>query len=531
MRPYFLKVVILLTPWLITGCTNTSRNELTAKRPNILIAMGDDISFPHMGAYGTSWIKTHAFDRVAKNGILFNNAYTPNAKCSPSRACFLTGRNSWQLEEACNHSSFFPAKFTGFIEILGKNGYKTGYTGKGWAPGIAIDSLGNPRELTGKAYDSKTTQPPTSGISSDDYAGNFEDFLKSKKDDEPFCFWFGSSEPHRKYESGSGMHKGGKQIRDIKAVPAFLPDDPIVRSDLLDYAFEIEYFDGQLARMLELLEKKGELGNTIIIVTSDNGMPFPRAKGQAFEFSNHIPLAIMWGKGIRNPGRTVSDFISLIDFAPTILDVAGINESVSGMKKITGHSFTDIFRSTRSGYLSKERNHVLIGRERNDVGRPHDYGYPVRGIVEDGFLFLSNYNPERWPSGNPETGYLDCDGSPTKSFILNMRRTGSSADYWKLCFGKRKDEELYSLTEDPGCLKNLAVDPAYNTVKRKFHDQLYLELLDQDDPRAYGKVDFFDNFKYSDESVRGFYERFTNGELTKNSAGWVDPDDFEKNGF
>jgi arylsulfatase A-like enzyme len=124
-------------------------------RPNILIAIGDDISFPHMGAYGCTWVKTPGFDRVARDGILFRNAYTPNAKSSPSRACLLTGRNSWQLDEAANHVPFFPARFTTFIESLGDHGYTAGYTAKGWAPGTALDSAGNPRELTGRAFNVK----------------------------------------------------------------------------------------------------------------------------------------------------------------------------------------------------------------------------------------------------------------------------------------------------------------------------------------------------------------------------------------
>ena len=247
-------------------------------------------------------------------------------------------------------------------------------------------------------------------------------------------------------------------------------------------------------------------------MTADNGMPFPRAKGQAYEYSNHLPLAIMWGKGIKNPGRKIFDFISFIDFAPTLLEVAGVSQAESGMKKMEGRSITDIFRSGRKGYVSKERNHVLIGRERNDVGRPDDAGYPVRGIIEDGYLFLSNYNSERWPAGNPETGYLDCDGSPTKTFILNMRRAGISSDYWKTNFGKRSDEELYDLGKDPECLNNLAGNAAYNTLKRKLHDQLYVELLEQDDPRAYGKGEIFDKYPYADDNVRNFYARFIKGE-------------------
>jgi N-sulfoglucosamine sulfohydrolase len=530
MRSCIIKLLAPVIVILMAGCSGPASNS-SGSRPNILIAVGSDISFPHMGAYGTTWVKTPVFDRIAKNGILFMNAYTPTSKSSPSIASFLTGRNSWQLEEACNYNPFFPSKFKSLIEVLGGSGYLTGYTGKGWAPGIATDSLGNSRFLTGKAYNSRTAQAAASGISAIDYSSNFAEFLEARKDKQPFCFWFGSDEAHRKYETGSGLLRGSKQLKDIPVVPEFLPDVAAVRTDLLDYAFETEHFDRQLANMMDLLEKKGELENTLIIVTAGNGMSFPRAKGQNYEYSCHVPLAIMWGRGIRNPGRVISDFISFRDFAPTILEVAGLKESESGMKQITGNSFADIFRSSKKGYLSDKRNHVLIGSERDEVGRNNDNGYPVRGIIKDGFLYLSNYNPERWPSGNPETGYLNCDGSPTKSTILDMRRSGKSVEFWKLCFGKRGDEELYALSDDPACVKNLAVNAAYNAQKRTLHDQLYLELLDQDDPRAYGHGDVFDSFKYADESVRDFYNRFVKKELTPTSAGWVKPTDFETDEF
>jgi N-sulfoglucosamine sulfohydrolase len=530
MNQGYLKAFILISPLILSKCNRVSESSNKAA-PNILIAMGDDISFPHMGAYGTNWVKTPGFDRVAGHGILFNNAYTPNAKSSPSRACFLTGRNSWQLEEAANHIPYFPAKFKTFFESLDEHGYYTGYTAKGWAPGVALDNNGIPRQLTGKAFNSKKTVPPTTGISNIDYAGNFEEFLNSRKDKKPFCFWYGSNEPHRGYEYGSGVTKGGKNITDIPKVFGFWPDKEVIRNDMLDYAYEIEYFDNQLVRMLEILEKRGELENTIVIVTADNGMPFPRVKGQAYEYSNHMPLAIMWGKGIKNPGRKIYDFISFIDFAPTLLDAAGIKQSECGMQPIKGKSFTDIFHTSKKGLVNKNRDHVLIGKERNDVGRPDDVGYPIRGIIKEGFLFLKNIKPERWPAGNPETGYLDVDGSPTKTLILNMRRSGTSVAYWKLCFGMRNDEELYNIGKDPECLKNLASDAGYNTLKRNLNGQLYTELLEQDDPRMYGKGDIFDKYPHAQKTTKDFYTKFMKGEISRKIAGWVDSTDFETDGF
>jgi len=519
--------LLLVSPLILTGCGEGTGKNLPEKKPNILIAMGDDISFPHMGAYGTAWIKTPGFDMVAKNGLLFYNAYTPNSKSAPSRACFLTGRNSWQLEAAANHVPFFPEKFRSFIETLGEKGYYTGYTAKGWAPGVAADSAGNPRELTGKAFNSRKLKPPAKGISNNDYAGNFEEFLNSRPAGKPFCFWYGSLEPHRGYEYGSGVKKGGKQPEDIPKVFSFWPDNEIVRNDLLDYAFEIEHFDSHLVKMIELLKEKGELDNTIIIATADNGMPFPRVKGQAYEYSNHMPLAIMWGKGIRNPGRKIYDYISFIDFAPTILEIAGIDQGSSGMQKIEGKSFADIFRTSKNKIIDRKRDYVLIGKERHDVGRPDDEGYPIRGIIRNGFLYIRNYKPNRWPAGNPETGYLNCDGSPTKTWILNLKRTHTDIKFWNLSFGLRGDEELYNIGSDPDCMNNLVNNPAYSSVWQDLRQRMYNLLLEQDDPRVTGKGDIFDKYPYAQESNRDFYNRFMKGELNKKSAGWVDSTDFE----
>jgi N-sulfoglucosamine sulfohydrolase len=525
MKNLALKSVVAFTPLIFVRCGD--HTGTSGERPNILIAIADDISYPHMSAYGCSFVSTPGFDRIAREGILFNNAYTPNAKSSPSRACLLTGRNSWQLEEACNHVPFFPQKFTSFIECLNSHGYFTGYTAKAWAPGIALDSAGEKRELTGRAFDNRKIIPPASGISNNDYAGNFKDFLDARERGKPFCFWYGSYEPHRRYEYGSGVRSGGKDILDVNTVYEFWPDNDTVRNDILDYAYEIDYFDSHLVSMLKILEQRGELDNTLIIVTSDNGMPFPRIKGNAYEYSNHMPLAIRWGKGIRKPGRVVDDLISFIDIAPTILDAAGISESDRKMKPIEGRSFMNILKSRKKGLVDKSRDHLLMGHERHDVGRPDDEGYPVRGIIKDGFLYLRNYKPDRWPVCNPETGYLNTDGSPTKTLILNMNRRRINTGIWELNFGKRLEEELYDIRTDPSCMNNLAGDPDYADLVNNLREQMESELRDQNDPRILGNGDIFDKYPYAHEDVRDFYNRYMKDELSSTSAGWVDSTDFE----
>ncbi len=403
IRPFALAVVLLCTV----------ANAQAAERPNILLAIADDWSFGHATAYGCEWVETPSFDRVAKEGILFQRAYTPNAKCAPSRATILTGRYSWQLEEAGNHMCIFPAKFGGYVERLAADGYFAGFTGKGWGPGIANDSSGKRRAITGKAYSSRTASPPAKGISRNDYAANFNDFLKEASAGKPWVFWYGTTEPHRAYEFQSGVRLG-KKLSDIDRVPEYWPDNEIVRHDMLDYAIEVEHYDTHLGRIIDTLEAAGQLDNTLIVATSDHGMPFPRVKGQAYAHSNHIPLAIRWPRGIQGSARVVDDFVNFADLAPTFLEAAEIDLPEPIMQPISGTSLFDIFSVSKSGIVNQTRDHVLIGKERHDIGRPEAGGYPIRGICQGDWLYLQNFETDRWPAGNPETGYLNCDASPTR---------------------------------------------------------------------------------------------------------------------
>lgn len=482
--------------------------------------MADDVSYPHMSAYGTSWVRTPAFDRVAREGLLFHRAYTPNAKCAPSRSIILTGRYSWQLGAAANHWPYFPQEYRTWAEALTDHGYHVGFTGKGWGPGVAVDDEGHKRELAGTPFQEHTAEPPAEFMSRNAYARNFEAFLAARPEDTPFVFWYGGYEPHRAYAFEAGL--GERAPSDVESVPGYWPDTAAVRTDMLDYAFEIEHFDAHLGRMLALLEEQEELENTLVVVTADNGMPFPRVKGQVYEASNHMPLAVMWPAGIESPGRTVDDFVSFVDLAPTFLQVAGLSEKGSGMQPMEGRSFVDLFSASTGG---PRRDHAILGKERHDIGRPGDVGYPVRGIVTDDWLYLVNFQPGRWPAGNPETGYLNTDGSPTKTTILDLRRSGGDDTYWRLAFGRRPGEELYRIASDPHCLENLAEQAEHAELKESLRARLFQALEAQDDPRMRGEGHVFDEYPYSDESGRGFYERFHDGD-DLNSA-WVEPTDFE----
>ncbi len=439
-------------PVVFCGVHAAQARTESPERPNILFCIADDASWLHFGAYGCPWVSTPVFDRVASEGVLFENCYTPNAKSAPSRAILLTGRYSWQLGEAGNHICRFPEEIGVFTEALAAAGYDIAFTGKGWAPGDPGRKEGRKRRLTGDAYQNHKLTPPTPEILDNDYASNFDAFLAEHRDSSrPWFFWFGCREPHRRYEYGSGVAKGGRSVDEIDRVPAFWPDNEAVRNDMLDYGFEIEHYDRQLGRMLARLEELGELDNTLIVVTSDNGMPFPRGKGTQYEYAHHLPMAVMWPRGVRNPGRRESAYVSFVDIAPTFLEVAGADAVSGGMQQPMGGSLVPLLRQCEDPHAELRRR-VLLGRERHDNGRPGDQGYPVRGIVRDGWLYLCNLKPWLLPGGNPETGYRDIDSSPTKTSILNLFRSGADRRYYLWAMGPRPAEELYCIESDRECL-------------------------------------------------------------------------------
>ncbi len=339
--PTTMKRLLLFSFFLSTSlqaADSSSSAKAPNDQPNILFIIADDASRDSMGVYGSTYVNTPNFDRIANEGVRFEHAYNCNPKCAPARACLLTGRYSWQLEEACNHNPILSNKWEFYPFLLEKSGYFVGLTGKGWGPGdfdganLGKSKDGRKVNPAGYIYDAKSKKPPYKGMASTDYAANFGEFLDTRPTDQPFCFWLGTKEPHRAYELDS--HK--KEGRDLSkvSVPAYYPDNETIRGDLADYAIEVEWYDRHIGEALRHLEERGLLDNTLIIATSDHGMPFPRVKGQIYDDGFHIPFAVRWGDKVK-PGRVVTDYITFPDLAPTLMDVAG----VPAPEQMTGKSF------------------------------------------------------------------------------------------------------------------------------------------------------------------------------------------------
>ena len=482
-----------------------------ADRPNIFIAISDDQSWPHASAYGSKMVITPAFDAVARQGVLFNQAFCASPGCSPSRAALLTGRNTWQLEHAGTHASYFDPKYETFPDRLEEEGYFVGFTGKGWGPGN-FAKLGRARNPAGKDYSQGSKGKAK-------HVGAFANFLADCPDDKPFCFWFGSKDPHRSYVAGSGLAKG-KTLEQAE-VPPFLPDHPEIRSDLLDYTFEVERFDDRVGQMLAMLKEQGHAGNTLVIVTSDNGMPFPRAKANCYEYGIHMPLAISWPK---NPveNRQVDDLVGFTDLTATIYDITGV--APPSEYPPIGKSIRNLLESEQNGQIDNSRTAVYSARERHSSSRYNTLSYPQRAIRTEQYLLIRNFRPERWPAGpsrkynkatfdaagkllsstlGPEGGaYHDIDACPSLTLLIKQPKLKRFLD---LAVARRPALELFDIGKDPGCLVNLANDPAFASKRDELESQLLTYLKSTGDRRAIDGGDVWETYPRV-SSIRWFPE-------------------------
>jgi arylsulfatase A-like enzyme len=451
----------------------SGRPHTQQRPPNVLLVIADDWSYPHASAYGDPTVSTPAFDRIAREGALFTRAFTAAPSCTPSRAALLTGQAPHRLAEGGNLWSHLPERFAVYPDLLERAGYAVGHTGKGWGPGN-FEKGGRARNPAGPRFES------------------FDAFLAKRQKGQPFVFWFGSTDPHRPYDAGSGA-AAGLRAATVK-VPPFLPDTPDVRHDLLDYYAEVQRFDGQLARLLDSLEKLGELDSTLVVVTSDNGLPFPRAKANLYDAGTHMPLAMRWPARVK-AGTRIDALVSLPDLAPTFLEAAGVSVPAD----MTGRTLWPLLAGGPAP--SQARDAVFIERERHANVRRGDLSYPGRAIRTGDHLYIRNYRSDRWPAGDPELYFAvgpfgDIDGGPSKQLLLDRRADSAIRRFFDLATALRPAEELFDLRKDPSQLANVAADPAYAAVRASLKAQLEAWQRATGDPRITQDDDRWDRYPY-----------------------------------
>ncbi len=432
----------------------------STQQPNILFFLTDDESWLERSAYGWSNLPTPHFDRVAEQGVLFTNAFTTAPSCAPSRASVLTGHNFWELEQGAFIQAFIPKKFPTVTKILEENGYQLGNTGKGWGPGSHTDGI--PGDSLGKRYNTTLPDPPEA-VSPRDYAANFDRFLKDRDPDRPFFFWDGITEPHAPYgkHNYKRLEKEFGVTLDQVSLPPHTEDTPANRKQLAGFLYEICYADWHFGRMLASLEATGELDNTIVVVTSDNGTAVleegkHHGKASPYDYGVHEPLAIMWPSRVP-AGRRVTDFVSFADFAPTFLEAAGI-EPPAGM---TGRSILPLLESDESGRIDPQRNFIVTGLEWHGEFDP--VSRSSRSIRDDRYAYLIRYDN------------VDETGEPLTNELAI----------------KPSSEEFYDLENDPWQQTNLIDDPAQTKQIKRLAAKLREVGLESQDPRVTGELDLF----------------------------------------
>ena len=455
------------------------------KRPNVLFAVAHGWSWPYAGAYGDSVIKTPGFDRIAREGVLMEHAYVSSPSSTPSRGAILSGLHFWNLGSAANLGGDFPDGIPTFPEKLKQAGYHTGFEGRGWGPGKP-ETPG--RELTGKRY------------------GDFAEFLESRPEDTPFCYWLGSDASAPEIDEGAGKAAGIDIDRIV--VPEFLPDAEVVRSNLADCFAATQDFDALVQQAYEQLEAAGELDNTIIVVTSDHGMPLPRCVGNLYDSGVRVPMAIRFGKQFPG-GRTVSDLTSQVELSSLLLELSGVLAStLDEDRRANGRDLLMILRSKKSGfYHPRMQQRVVFGRERLVPAQeaPEKGGYSSRGLRTDTSLLIHNSDyKNRWPVGTPYhdraampgAWFADTPNSATKSYMVaQLGKDYRHLQTFKAAFEKRHHTEYYSQSpERPHQMENLAGRTVSGAAKQILGNWMRMELAEH----GQGNVSSdFDAFPYS----------------------------------
>ncbi|OPZ19968.1 MAG: Choline-sulfatase [candidate division BRC1 bacterium ADurb.BinA364] len=495
--------------------------EKMKNRPNIVFAFADD-----WGRYASAYrqgpgdnspnalIETPNFDRLAREGALFRNAYVTAPSCTPCRSSLLSGQYFWRTGRgAILQCAVWDSSIPSYPLLLEESGYHIGYTWKVWSPGEPVNApYGGDRasyakaggrfnrfshSVTDLAREMSVEQAKERMLQ--EVRGNFRAFLDARKPGQPFCYWWGPTNTHRSWERGSGKALWGIEPEALKGrLPAFLPDVPEIREDFADYLGECMAVDLGLGVLLEMLEEIGELDNTLLVASGDHGIPgFPRGKCNLYDLGCEVALAARWPGKIA-PGRKIADFVNLMDLAPTFLEAAGETPP----PVMTGRSLLPLFLSEKNGRIDPARDFVVTGRERHVANaREGNLPYPQRAIRTKQYLYIRNFAPDRWPIGTKETNLRDIDSGPTKSWFLAHWDDPEWQTHRDWGFAKRPLEELYDLRVDPDYLNNVAESPEYSAVKKELADRLMGVLAETGDPRVVEADCRYDKPPYTDDFI------------------------------
>jgi N-sulfoglucosamine sulfohydrolase len=435
-----------------------------AAAPNLLFILSDDHSAPYLGAYGASWMSTPNLDRFAREGMLFERAFTAAPQCVPSRAALMTGRSPVAARMG-RFSSPLPADIPTVPEALRERGYYTGVCGRYFH----LDGVVNASAVTQQVYDKYemrtwkkrvdflniSSQAPTPRL--------FDEFLKGRPAKRPWFFWINYNDPHHPWDADAGNVDPAKIV-----LPPHLPDLPGVRNDLARYCGEVERADRSFEAAMQVLRDHGEESNTLVVFMGDNGMAFPHGKGSLYDPGLNVPLIARWPGHIQ-PGRTRA-LISGEDVAATFIDAGG----AALPKGASGRSFYPLL--TGKAYTPREYIFAARLHHGNAEFGPQTKSATFdlsRCVRNNRFKLIYNLTPqmEYWP--------VDSGGDPGWQEIVAAHKAGKLKPEHERAYFQRPRPvlELYDLDADPGELNNLAGKPEYRDVQMTLAAALQEKLI------------------------------------------------------
>lgn len=428
-KKFGLSLTILSTASLIVEAEKIIRDD--NRKPNIIVFIADDAGMD-FGCYGNPNITTPNIDMLAKNGIRFQHAFLTAPQSSPSRTSMLSGKFAHTIGTEDLHTGI--DNKTNFVSMyLKQAGYRTAHMLKThW--GVNGD----------KQFDEeiKGSYLPDQGPLQEELFRNYRRFLDENKNN-PFFIWVGFIDPHRPYNRNKCVQVNNP---DNIQVPPYLVNSPKTKRDLADYYDEISRMDSNVGTMINELERRGILDNTIVVFLSDNGMPFPRAKGTLYDSGIQTPLIFMWRNKIKPDVVHTNGIVSTIDLAPTLLRLVGLPVP----NDMYGKGFQEIL------FNPEKQGSEFIYAERNW----HDTDEYIRCVRTEKFKLIFNayYN---LPHGTP----IDISTSDSWFELKRLQRNNELSDSMKQIFrSPRSMVEIYDLEKDPFELNNVADLPEYLSI-------------------------------------------------------------------
>ncbi len=422
------KLHLVLTLFsLFTACNTLFASASDA--PNILIFVGDDMTYRDCGPYGNADMVTPNIDRFASEGMCFDSMYTSTAMCVPTRAQLWSGM--YPVRGGCypNHSQLYDEAKPLSLHLK-ELGYRVGAMGKKGS---------NPTPLYEFDWTSGMLKPET--------IEEARQFIQAPAD-QPYMLWVGSNQPHTPYNTGDRSLYPADEI----TVPPYMADTPETRAELVKYYAEISELDREFGLFLEFVEDSGKADNTIVIFTSEQGSSIPFG-GKWSCYENGLKTAwIMRWPGKIKPGTRTSAQTQYVDFAPTMIEIAGGDptKASAGIPDADGKITMDgkSFLSVMTGKSKKLRNHVFGCHTTIGVAGATEEGYGIRSISDGKYKLIVNLQNENT--------FSCANARPNNQPLKSWREADDTwANQRAAFYVNRPHREFYKIKADPYELENL----------------------------------------------------------------------------